>query len=145
MKGTQLGFWQDKRAWKKAGYNTLHCLIGCSIGDFGTILFFQLSNYSLSTFIVMFLAIVNGLVTSFILELIILSQQMVLKKAIQTSLSMSFISMITMEITMNAIDWIIIGKAELVLWLIPIMLMSGFLSVWPYNYWRLKKYNISCH
>jgi hypothetical protein len=25
------------------------------------------------------------------------------------------------------------------------MLLAGFLTPWPYNYWRLKKYNASCH
>ena len=25
------------------------------------------------------------------------------------------------------------------------MLVAGFLSAWPYNYWRLKKYNEACH
>ena len=25
------------------------------------------------------------------------------------------------------------------------MLIAGFLTPWPYNYYRLKKYNIACH
>jgi len=25
------------------------------------------------------------------------------------------------------------------------MLMVGFLTPWPYNYWRLKKFNQACH
>jgi len=28
---------------------------------------------------------------------------------------------------------------------VPIMLIVGFLTPWPYNYWRLKKFGISCH
>ena len=35
--------------------------------------------------------------------------------------------------------------AILTWWVVPIMLMVGFLTPWPYNYWRLKKYNIACH
>ena len=58
---------------------------------------------------------------------------------------MSLISMISMEIAMNAVDWILIGEAKLTLWIIPLMLIAGFLTPWPYNYYRLKKYNISCH
>ncbi|MDC3174752.1 DUF4396 domain-containing protein, partial [Candidatus Pelagibacter sp.] len=27
----------------------------------------------------------------------------------------------------------------------PIMLLVGFLTPWPYNYWRLKKFGINCH
>ena len=50
-----------------------------------------------------------------------------------------------MEIVMNLIDWILLGKAALVWWIIPIMLIAGFITPWPYNYWRLKKYNIACH
>jgi hypothetical protein len=25
------------------------------------------------------------------------------------------------------------------------MLIVGFLTPWPYNYWRLKKFNQACH
>jgi hypothetical protein len=25
------------------------------------------------------------------------------------------------------------------------MLAVGFLTPWPYNYWRLKKFGIACH
>ena len=80
-----------------------------------------------------------------ILETIILSRQMILKKAFQTAMTMSFISMIAMEIAMNAVDWIIIGEAKLVWWIVPIMLLAGFLTPWPYNYYRLKKFNVACH
>ena len=87
----------------------------------------------------------NGLITSIILETIILSRQMLISLAFKTAISMSFISMIAMEVAMNAVDWIIIGEAKLVWWIIPIMLLAGFLTPWSYNYWRLKKYNIACH
>ena len=70
---------------------------------------------------------------------------MSLKKAVQTAIGMSFISMISMEISMNVVDWIIMGEAQIVWWIIPIMLFVGFVTPWPYNYWRLKKYNIACH
>ena len=58
---------------------------------------------------------------------------------------MSFLSMIAMEISMNTVDWIIVGSAKLIWWVIPLMLIAGFLTPWPYNYWRLKKYQIACH
>ena len=70
---------------------------------------------------------------------------MVFKKALQTAMGMSFISMIVMEITMNMLDQILVGEAKIVIWVIPIMLISGFLSALPYNYWKLKKYKLSCH
>ena len=93
----------------------------------------------------MTLAIINGLITSIILETVILSNQMQLKKAIQTALNMSFLSMIAMEIAMNTVDWFIVGSAKLVWWVVPIMLVAGFLTPLPYNYWRLKKFGIACH
>ena len=137
--------WKCKHTWRRSAKNTLWCLLGCSIGDFGTILYFQINQIAWPTLNIMILAIINGLITSIILETIILSRQMILKKAFQTAMTMSFISMITMEIAMNTVDWIIIGEAKLVWWIVPIMLIAGFLTPWPYNYYRLKKYNIACH
>ena len=93
----------------------------------------------------MLLAIINGIITSIILETIVLSRQMLLSKAFRTAIGMSLISMISMEVTMNAVDWIILGEAKIVFWIIPIMLFAGFVTPWPYNYYRLKKYNIACH
>ena len=137
--------WHCKHTWKKSGKNTFWCLLGCSIGDFGTILFFQLSSILWPTLHIMILAIVNGIITSVILETIILFNQMGFKKAFQTAIGMSFLSMIAMEISMNTVDWLIVGSAKLIWWVIPLMLIAGFLTSWPYNYWRLKKYQISCH
>ena len=137
--------WKCKHTWRMSAKNTLWCLLGCSIGDFGTILYFQLNANNLPTLSIMILAIINGLITSIVLETIILSRQMTIKIAFQTALTMSFISMLAMEIAMNSVDWLILGEAKLVWWIIPIMLLVGFLTPWPYNYYRLKKYNIACH
>ena len=121
------------------------CLIGCSIGDFGTILFFQILNIHWSTLVIMTLAIINGLITSIILETVILLNQMKISSALKTALGMSFVSMIAMELTMNFTDWFLMGGAILTWWVIPIMLVVGFITPWPYNYWRLKKYDLACH
>ena len=137
--------WKCKHTWRRSAKNTLWCLLGCSIGDFGTILYFQLNAINWPTLSIMILAIINGLITSIILETVILSRQMKIKNAFQTALTMSFISMLAMEIAMNSVDFLILGEAKLVWWIIPIMLLAGFLTPWPYNYFRLKKYNISCH
>ena len=94
----------------------------------------------------MILAIIKGLITSIILETVILiKQNFSIKNAIKTAFGMSFISMISMEITMNLTDYLLTGGAILTWWVIPIMLLVGFLTPWPYNYWRLKKFNIACH
>ena len=137
--------WKCKHTWRRSAKNTAWCLLGCSIGDFGTILYFQLTGIPWPTLYIMILAIINGIITSIILETVVLSRQMIISKAFKTAIGMSLISMVSMEIAMNAVDWIIMGGAKLVWWIIPIMLLAGFLSPWPYNYYRLKKYNIACH
>ena len=137
--------WKCKHTWRRSAKNTAWCLLGCSIGDFGTILYFQLSGIPWPTLYIMILAIINGIITSIILETVVLSRQMIISKAFKTAIGMSLISMVSMEIAMNAVDWIIMGGAKLVWWVIPIMLLAGFLTPWPYNYYRLKKYNIACH
>ena len=138
--------WSCKHTWKMSAKNTMWCVAGCSIGDFGTILFFQLSKISFPILGIMTLAIINGLITSIILETIILMKQnFKFKSALKTAMGMSFISMISMEITMNITDYLLTGGAMLLWWVIPIMLIVGFLTPWPYNYWRLKKFGIACH
>ena len=136
--------WTCKSTWRKSSYNTMWCLIGCSIGDFGTIYFFQSIDHSLSIYLVMLLAIINGIITSIILETIILAKQFPIFEALNIAIKMSLISMISMEIAMNAGDLIFAGGV-LTLTIIPFMLLAGFVTPLPYNYFRLKKYNQACH
>ena len=107
--------WNCKHTWKKASVNTLWCLLGCSIGDFGTIFYFQSIEHSLLTWQIMGLAITNGLLTSILLETFILFRQMNLKEAFKVAIGMSFISMIAMEASMNVIDVLLTGGAKLTL------------------------------
>ena len=145
MESTTLD-WSCKHTWKQSAKNTAWCLLGCSIGDFGTILFFQLTEISFPILGIMILAIINGLITSIILEtFILLKQKLSLIEAFKTAMGMSFISMISMEVTMNLTDYLFTGGAMLTWWVVPLMLGVGFLTPWPYNYWRLKKYGINCH
>ena len=138
--------WNCKHTWRRSAKNTAWCLLGCAIGDFGTILFFQITKIPFPVLTIMTLAIINGLITSIILEtIILLRQNFKFSNALKTALGMSFISMISMEIAMNFTDYLLTGGAILTWWVIPIMLTVGFLTPWPYNYWRLKKFNISCH
>jgi hypothetical protein len=37
------------------------------------------------------------------------------------------------------------GGIGMTWWVIPPMLVVGFLTPWPYNYWRLKKFGAACH
>ena len=138
--------WFCKHTWRRSAKNTAWCLLGCAIGDFGTILFFQLTQIPFPVLGIMILAIINGLITSIILETIILMRQgFVFNNALKTASGMSLISMISMEVMMNLTDFVLTGGAILTWWVIPIMLIIGFLTPWPYNYWRLKKYGINCH
>ena len=139
-----MSFWNNPDIWKQSAKNTLWCLAGCSIGDFGTILFFQINEIPFPMLGIMTLAIIYGLITSIILETIILFRQMNLKEAFSTATGMSLISMISMEIAMNTVDVVFAGGV-LVWWVIPFMLIAGFITPLPYNYYRLKKYNIACH
>ena len=138
--------WSCKHTWSRSAKNTSWCLLGCSIGDFGTILFFQLTQIPFPVLAIMILAIINGIITSIILETIILiKQNFTFKNAFKTAVGMSLISMVSMEIAMNLTDYLLTGGAMLTWWVVPIMLAVGFVTPWPYNYWRLKKFNIACH
>jgi hypothetical protein len=138
--------WSCNHTWKRSAKNTFWCLLGCAIGDFGTIFFFQITKVPFPVLAIMILAIINGLITSIILETIILMKQKLgFKNSLKTAAGMSLISMLSMEIMMNLTDYLLTGGAILTWWVIPIMLIVGFLTPWPYNYWRLKKYGIDCH
>ena len=138
--------WSCKHTWSRSAKNTSWCLLGCSIGDFGTILIFQLTQIPFPVLAIMILAIINGIITSIILEtIILLKQNFTFKNAFKTAVGMSLISMVSMEVAMNLTDYLLTGGAMLTWWVVPIMLAVGFVTPWPYNYWRLKKFNIACH
>ena len=115
------------------------------MGDFGTIGYFQFMEIDWPVSLIMIPAIMNGIITSVILETIILSKQMLFKLAFKTAIGMSLISMISMEAAMNLTDFILTGGAILTWWVIPFMLFAGFITPLPYNYWRLKALGKACH
>jgi hypothetical protein len=95
--------------------------------------------------LIMTLAIINGIISSIILETFILSKQMELRQAFKTAIGMSLISMVAMELAMNLTDLLLTGGAIIKLWVFPLMLLAGFITPLPYNYWRLKALGKSCH
>ena len=139
--------WNDGAVWKQSAHNTKWCLIGCSIGDFGTIFFFQYTGnpWAWSVMSIMLLAMFNGIMTSIALETFILLKQMPLNEAFRVAVGMSLISMVSMEAAMNIVDVVLTGGAKLTWWVLVPMLIAGFVTPWPYNYWRLKKYGQACH
>lgn len=140
-------FWFDTSIWTRASRNTSFCLLGCSIGDLGTIFAFQMLWPEAPVLPVMILAIIMGLVTSFALEIGVLyiAEKMTLKKSIEVAFKMAVMSMIAMEIAMNVTDYYLTGGARITLWALPIILLVGFLIPLPYNYWKLKAHDKACH
>ena len=150
--GKRDSFWTDKRSWKQAAKNTLNCLIGCSIGDLGTIIVFQSFWPEVNIFLVMLLAMVNGIITSVIFESIVLhlKEGFSWNKSIKMAFTMSFMSMLAMELTENITDYLLTGgevsPSETFYWVaLAISLCMGFLVPLPYNYYKFRKYNIACH
>ena len=134
-------FWLKKDKWSRSALNTFVCLIGCSIGDFGTILYFQFYTNITSIMLIMPIAIINGILTSIILETILLLRTMPFKEALKMATGMSLISMIAMELAMNFTDIFLEGALVLSFSSLIPVLVVGFIVPWPYNYWRLVKYN----
>ncbi|MDP7659424.1 MAG: DUF4396 domain-containing protein, partial [Candidatus Thalassarchaeaceae archaeon] len=146
--------WSDGSVWKQSANNTKWCLIGCSIGEFGTLAYYSYSGltddislYSNSWYFFAILPLINGLATSVMLETFLLIKgQMDFRNALSTAFGMSFISMLMMEIAMEITDLLFTqGELGMNPIAIPFMLIVGFLTPWPYNYWRLKKYGMACH
>ena len=145
--------WNDGAVWKQSAHNTKWCLIGCSIGEFGTLAYYSYSGitsdleiYSNMWYFYAILPLINGLATSVMLETIIMMKgQMDFRSALSTALGMSFISMLMMEIAMEITDLLFTnGQLGMNMIAIPFMLVVGFLTPWPYNYWRLKKFGKAC-
>lgn len=146
------GFWSNKLTWKKASANTINCLVGCSIGDFGMIIYLQTYHHHINMFLMMGLAMLAGLTTSVILETVLLhlKEKFAWRLALKTAFSMSFISMLAMELAENATDFALTGgkvaTTESFYWIaLGISLIAGFLVPLPYNYYKLKKYGKACH
>ena len=145
-------FWSDNAIWKRAALNTTNCLIGCSIGDFGTIIFFQSFYPETNVLISMSIAMLNGLITSVVFEAVLLKirEGFGLLSAIKIAFGMSFLSMIAMELAENATDYFItkgnISTSEPLFWIaLCCALTAGFIVPLPYNYYKLKKFNKACH
>lgn len=145
-------FWENRIVWKKASANTINCLVGCSIGDFGMLIYLQTYHPQINMFLMMGLAMLSGLTTSVILETVLLhiKEKFDWKLALETAFSMSFISMLTMELAENTTDFLLTGgqvaTTESFYWIaLGFSLVVGFIVPLPYNYYKLKKYGKACH
>ena len=147
-----MDFWKDKHSWKTAAKNTLNCLIGCSIGDYGTIIYAQIYYPHIEILKIMPLAMLMGLLTSMIFETCVLrfKEGFGWAQGVRMAFSMSFLSMLAMESAANATDYFLTGgkvpPGEPFYWVaLGIASCAGFLVPLPYNYYKFKKYKKACH
>lgn len=144
-------FWQDPSAWGKASRNTFYCLIGCSIGDFATIILAQIHFPQAPILPVMGLAMLNGLLTSVLMETTILhfKEKFSWGLGLKMAFSMSFLSMLVMELAENATDYFLtngmVPVSDPWYWIsLLIALAAGFFVPLPYNYYKFKKHGGTC-
>jgi len=137
--------WLSMPDWKVSAKDTAWCLLGCAIGDFAVIFAFQIFLPETNALLVMVLAMITGIASSIALEATLLSRTMVWASAISTAMGMNLVGMVAMESAMNATDYLLVGAAALTWWSVVPVLLAGFSSVLPYNYWRLQRYGQVCH
>jgi hypothetical protein len=97
--------------------------------------------------------VASGIATSLALETVLLRKgrdNLSWPLAARTAAGMSLISMLTMELAENVVDYHLTGGQIAVdsptFWLAgAVAMLAGFLSPLPYNYMRLKKYGKACH
>ena len=145
-------FWRDLRTWRIASRNTLNCLIGCMIGDVSMIVYLQAYHPQLQMMVTMGLAMVAGLITSILFESTILRlrEGFSWPAAFRLAFSMSFLSMIGMELAANTTDFMLTGGrvpvSDPFYWAaLAISVGAGFLAPLPYNYWKFKQHGKACH
>lgn len=149
---TYVAFWQDGAKWRSAVVNTLLCLLGCSIGDFGFMAIVDLAKYNIGPIVKNASCMVAGLLSSVTLETVIhrYKEGFTWVESLQTALSMSFISMVIMELAENLTDLYLtkgtVSPWDLYYWISKAISMGvAFAVPLPYNYYKLKKHNQSCH
>lgn len=147
-----LSFWSDTHVWRIASRNTLNCLIGCMIGDIGVLIYFQVYYPNAPMWLTMVSAMAAGLVTSVLFESTMLKwkEGLTWKAAFFMAFSMSFLSMVGMELAANATDFMLTGGrvalSDPYYWkALAISVVAGFLTPLPYNYWKFKKHGKACH
>ncbi|KZN84074.1 hypothetical protein EN45_111920 [Penicillium chrysogenum] len=146
-------FWTCRSTWKRAGINTLRCLVGCTAGDFSALWILQTYYPEMGMGSIMALSMASGITTSVILETILLrrgADQLSWPMAARTAMGMSMVSMLAMELAENAVDYHLTGGivafGDPKFWLAAVVSIgAGYLAPLPYNYLRLRKYGKSCH
>ncbi|KAJ5085130.1 hypothetical protein N7532_009901 [Penicillium argentinense] len=146
-------FWSCRSTWRRAGINTLRCLVGCTVGDFSALWTLQSIYPDLGMGNIMMASMASGIATSILLETVLLrrgADQLSWPMAARTAMGMSTVSMLAMELAENAVDYHLTGGVIALedpqFWLAAgLSVGAGFLAPLPYNYLRLKKYGKACH
>ncbi|KAG9254388.1 uncharacterized protein F5Z01DRAFT_681438 [Emericellopsis atlantica] len=147
------GFWSSRSAWKRAAVNTTRCLVGCTIGDFSAMWYLQSAHPQLGITAIMALSMAGGVTTSLLLETTLLRygrDRLAWRAAAQTAAGMSMISMLTMEVAENMVDYHLMGGAVQFdspsFWAAALVsTVAGFLAPLPYNYYKLRRFGKACH
>eukprot|EP01112_Ceratiomyxa_fruticulosa_P018775 TRINITY_DN6057_c0_g1_i1.p1 TRINITY_DN6057_c0_g1~~TRINITY_DN6057_c0_g1_i1.p1 ORF type:complete len:223 (+),score=36.02 TRINITY_DN6057_c0_g1_i1:143-811(+) len=145
---TSKAFWNHKKTWLTTSKNTLRCLAGCTLGDFSTMWYLQ-SFTQISTPLCMGLSMVAGISTSLLLETFFL-RKLGFFNAFSTAMQMSFLSMLSMELTENLVDFYLTGGVvhlhSVSFWISAVVsALAGYLVPLPLNYWRLRRLGKCCH
>ncbi|KAK6354349.1 hypothetical protein TWF730_008756 [Orbilia blumenaviensis] len=148
-----VGFWASRPIWNRAMVNTFRCLVGCTAGDFSAMWYLQAFHPELGISTIMAVSMASGLSTSLLLETVLLRygrDRLAWPAAVKTAAGMSMISMLTMEMVQNVVDYHLTGGEvqfeSPAFWVAAVVSMSaGFLAPLPYNYHRLRKYGKACH
>ncbi|KAF3140555.1 hypothetical protein TWF569_002750 [Orbilia oligospora] len=150
---SSVGFWSSRQTWNRAMVNTFRCLVGCTAGDFSAMWYLQAFHPEIGIGSIMAVSMASGLSTSLLLETVLLKygrDKLPWPAAAKTAAGMSIISMLTMEMVQNMVDYHLTGGSvqfeSPMFWMAAVVSMSaGFLAPLPYNYHRLRKYGKGCH
>lgn len=122
------------------------------IGDISMIVYMQTNHPGAPMGLTMGLAMIAGLVTSILFESAVLHwrERFAWRAAFTTAFSMSFLSMIGMELAANATDVMLTGGrvpvSDPFYWFaLAVSVGAGFLAPLPYNYWKFKRHGRACH
>ncbi|KAL3431720.1 hypothetical protein BDV09DRAFT_144108 [Aspergillus tetrazonus] len=146
-------FWTCRSTWRRAGINTLRCLVGCTVGDFAALWTLQTYCPELGMGTIMAASMASGITTSIILETVLLRHgpdRLPWSAAVRTAMGMSLVSMAAMEAAENLVDYHLTGGVinldDPAFWIAAgVSIGAGFLAPLPYNYWRLRALGRSCH
>ena len=133
-----------------SAHATLHCLIGCTIGEVTGLLIGV--SMGLGVFwtiaLAVFLAFVVGI--SLAVLPVMRDQGLSLREALSVVWLGEVASISVMEIVMNAVDYAVGGVQAMsvfspIFWIgLAVAIPAGFLAAWPVNHWLISRHLKAC-